>query len=462
LRSFLTSSVLLQIFDAPVAPIFFLAVFLIHPHLGFIITAAGLLLFVIALTNQALTAAPFAHANAYAMRANYQADALSRNAQVVNAMGMTSEGVDMWGRETAESLKAQVRGQDRNILLTGLSRFLRLGTQVRMLGYGALLAIGGELTGGMIIAASIIGSRALTPIEGTIEGWRGFVQARAAFARIKQLLRTSPLNQPRLRLPRPRGRLDVEKILYVPQTTKKVILNGISFGLEPGETLAVVGKSGTGKSTLARMLVGSLAPTAGNVRLDLMDLRNWDPRQFGECVGYLPQDVELFPGTIKLNIARMREDVPDEAIYDAAEMAGIHDLVAALPHGLETQIALDGSPLSGGQKQRIGLARAFLGHPRLLVLDEPNSNLDTEGEHALSMAIRRAKENGITVIAITQRPSLLKSVDKIMILDGGIVKTLGPRDEVLGKPSQKPAVTSAASNAIVDVPPEGMGGPDLH
>ncbi|MEO0909895.1 MAG: ATP-binding cassette domain-containing protein, partial [Pseudomonadota bacterium] len=341
------------------------------------------------------------------------------------------EGVQIWGRETAESLKAQVLGQDRNIFMSGISKFIRLGTQISMLGWGAVLAIQGDLTGGMIIAASIIGGRALAPVEGTIEGWRSFIQARAAYARIRSLLQSSPLNQDRLRLPAPQGRLSVERVLYVPPPNKKVILNGVSFSLEPGDSLAIVGSSGAGKSTLAKMLVGSISPTAGNVRLDMMDVRNWDPRQYGENVGFLPQDVQLFPASIKANIARMREDATDEEVFRAAELAGVHDMISEFAEGYETIVSMDGSPLSGGQRQRIGLARAFFGQPRLVVLDEPNSNLDTPGEQALARALRGAKELGMTVIAVTQRPALLGSVDKIMMLKNGSVQALGGRDEIL-------------------------------
>jgi ATP-binding cassette, subfamily C, bacterial len=431
LRSFITGPVILTMFDAPVSPVYLLVVFLIHPQLGFIVATAGAGLLVVALINQKVTAVSFARANAFATRANLQAEAMARNAQVMNAMGMIPEGVVFWGRETAESLKAQVQGQDRNIFMTGISKFLRLSTQIMILAWGAILALESQLTGGMIIAASIVGSRALAPLEGTIEGWRNFVQARTAYARIKTLLQNSPLNFERLRLPRPEGRLNVERILYVPPPTKKVILNGISFQLEPGESLAIIGASGTGKSTLARMLVGSIVPTAGNVRFDMMDLRNWDPRQFGENVGYLPQDVQLFPASVKANIARMREDATDEAIYDAAEMADVHEMISEFAQGYETQVAMDGSPLSGGQKQRIGLARAFFGNPRLIVLDEPNSNLDSRGERALAKALLRAKEKQLTVVTITQRPSLLRSVDKIMILNNGSVQALGKRDDII-------------------------------
>jgi len=417
--------------DVPVAPVYLAATFLIHPDLGWIVGGTGLILFIIAVANQKLTAVPYTQANTFAMRANLAADAMARNSQVINAMGMIPEGVQIWGRETASSLKAHLAAQDRNIYMTGLSKLVRLFTQVAILGWGARLALSDQITGGMVIAASIIGSRALSPIEGTIEGWRSFIQARAAYARIKTLLENSPLNWERLRLPRPQGRVTVERILYVPPPTKKVILNGISFELEPGESLAIVGASGSGKSTLARMLVGSIIPTAGNVRLDRMDLRNWDPRQFGQSVGYLPQDVQLFPASIKANIARMREDVTDDMIFDAAELADVHEMISHFAHGYETQVLIDGSPLSGGQKQRIGLARAFFGDPRLVVLDEPNSNLDAPGELALANALSRAKRRNITVIAITQRPALLQSADKIMVIKEGTAQAIGKRDDII-------------------------------
>ncbi|MEM9632375.1 MAG: type I secretion system permease/ATPase [Pseudomonadota bacterium] len=453
MRSFITGPVLLNMFDIPVIPLYMLAVYLIHPQLGYIVTCTGLTLLVIALINQKVTAVPFGQANAYGMRANLQADAMSRNAQVINAMGMIPEGVQIWGKETLESLKAQVLAQDRNVMMSAISKFVRLCTQIALLGWGAWLALNNELTGGMLIAASIVGSRALAPIEGAIEGWRGFVQARSAYARIRTLLLNSPLNLERLRLPRAQGRVTVERILYVPPPTKKVILNGISFHLEPGESLAIVGASGSGKSTLGRMLVGSIVPTAGNVRLDHMDLRNWDPRQFGESVGYLPQDVQLFPSTIKANIARMREDANDDQIFEAAETADVHEMISQFAAGYETQIGVDGAPLSGGQKQRIGLARAFFGNPRMVVLDEPNSNLDVPGERALARALTRAKSKEITVIAITQRPSLLKNVDRIMMLKEGTVHAFGPRDEML-KVLRKGSNSGAIENNNNSLPPQ--------
>jgi ATP-binding cassette subfamily C protein len=449
LRSFLTGPVLLTMFDTPVTPVYFGVVFLIHPHLGFIVLSSGVALMAVALLNQRVTAVPFNQANSYGARANLQAESMARNAQVINAMGMIPEGVQVWGRETVESLKAQVIGQDRNIMMTGLSKFLRLLTQIAILGWGAWLALESQMTSGMVIAASIVASRALAPLEGTIEGWRSFVQARSAYARVKNLLLNSPLNMERLRLPRPAGYLNVERILYVPPPNKKVILNGITFQLKPGESLAIVGDSGTGKTMLARMLVGSIIPTAGSVRLDMMDLRNWDPRQFGESVGYLPQDVQLFPASIKSNIGRMRDDARDEDVFDAAETADVHEMISGFAQGYETIVGMDGAPLSGGQRQRIGLARAFYGNPRLIVLDEPNSNLDANGERALAKALLRAKEKQITVVTITQRAALLQSVDKIMILHQGAVQAFGSRDEII------PVITGRKPTNI----PGGPGDP---
>lgn len=431
LRGFLVSGTLLSFLDAPMAPIFVTATFLIHPDLGWIVVVSSLVLLVVTLLNQRATAAPFAEANLHQSKANLHLDSMSRNSQIINALAMIPEAVRIWGRDTASSLKAQVEAQDRNILFAAFSRGSRMLTQVTMLGWGAYLALEGQLTGGMVIAASIIAGRALAPIEGAIDGWNNFSQARSAYGRIASLLQGSPLNFERLNLPRPEGRLDVERLLYVPQGTKRVVLNGLSFSLQPGDSLAIIGNSGAGKTTLGKMLVGSILPTSGNVRLDLMDLRNWDQRQFGENIGYLPQDVQLFPATVKANIARMRDEASDADIYQAAQLADVHEMISSLPHGYETFVAADGAPLSGGQKQRIALARAFFGNPRLVVLDEPNSNLDSAGDAALAKALAHAKSQAITVVTITQRPSLLQSVDKILVLSNGTVALFGMRQDVL-------------------------------
>ncbi|WP_425471837.1 type I secretion system permease/ATPase [Ruegeria sediminis] len=432
-RGFLVSGTLISFLDVPFAPMFILMIFLVHPDLGMIVVVTALILMVIALVNQKMTAKPFAKANVAQSMANHHLDSMSRNSQIINALAMIPEAVRIWGRDTAESLTWQVRAQDRNIIFAAISRTVRLFTQIGILGWGAYLALRGEITGGMVIAASIIAGRAFAPIEGSIEGWNTFLLSRSAYGRIRNLLATSALQYEKLRLPRPEGRLDVERLLYVPGGTKRVVLNGITFSLNPGETLAIIGNSGAGKTTLGKTLVGSILPTSGSVRLDLMDIRNWDPRQFGESIGYLPQDVQLFPGTIKDNIGRMRADATDEQIHDAAVLADVHNMIATLPQGYETVVAADGSPLSGGQKQRIALARAFFGNPRMVVLDEPNSNLDVAGDKALARAIEQAKQSKITVIVITQKPTLLSAVDKIMLLTDGRVALFGQREQVLEK-----------------------------
>ncbi|WP_240512218.1 type I secretion system permease/ATPase [Pseudoruegeria sp. SK021] len=433
LRGFLVSGTLISFLDVPFAPLFILAIFLVHPNLGMIVVVTALILLLIAVINQKITAQPFADANVAQSKANMHLDSMSRNSQIINAMAMIPEAVTMWGRDTAASLTAQVRAQDRNIIGASTSKAVRLLTQVALLGWGANLALHGEITGGMVIASSIIAGRALAPIEGSIEGWNAFLLSRSAYQRIVHLLANSRLQFERLRLPAPEGRLDVERLLYVPGGTKQVILNGVSFSLDPGDTLAVIGNSGAGKTTLGKMLVGSILPTSGNVRVDLMDLRNWDPRQLGESLGYLPQDVQLFPGTIKDNIGRMRQEATDDEIHRAAVLADVHEMIAALPQGYETRVAADGSPLSGGQKQRVALARAFFGGPKIVVLDEPNSNLDAAGDKALARAIDRARQDKITVVVITQKPALLAAVDKIMLLAGGSVALFGSRDTVLAK-----------------------------
>lgn len=454
-RSFISGPVMLMMFDAPMAPLYFLAVFLIHPQLGMIAVGSSILLLIIAVLNQKLTSVAFGRAGAHALQADDHAEALARNTQVVNAMGMLNEGLLQWGRQQAPALIHQLRALDRNYWISGLSKFVRLTTQIGMLGWGGYLALSGQVTGGMMIAASIIAGRALQPVEGMIEGWRTLVGTREAYQKVVSVLSALENEQPRLQLPKPKGRVTVEKLLYMRAGSKEPVLNGINFELQAGESMAVIGPSGSGKSTLARMLVGCLQPTAGAVRLDGTDLRNWDRRQFGEVTGYLPQEVELFPGSIKENVSRMRTDLPDGAIYEATVLSGVHDMITHLPSGYETKLDGSGAPLSGGQKQRVALARAFYNAPSLVVMDEPNSNLDAQGEHALTETINRAKAQQITVVVITQRPALLNSVDKVLLLRNGRIETFGTPKEVLHRlvPQSAPAATSnTVSNASASMP----------
>ncbi|MGE3175796.1 MAG: type I secretion system permease/ATPase, partial [Planctomycetota bacterium] len=430
-RSFIASPVMLLLIDVPLTPLYFAVLFLIHRDLGVIALVAGLVLFGFAVLNQKATDGALGRAGAHAAKADASAEALARNAQVVNAMGMLNESIQLWGRQQSQALAIQGAAQERNFWISGVSKFARHATQIVILGWGAYLALLGELTGGMMIAGAIIVGRALQPLEGLIEGWRSFVQTRSAYSRVRALLETAKAEPPKLLLPKPQGRLSVERILFIPPGSREPVLNGVSFALRPGESLAIVGPSGSGKSTLARIMVGCIVPTAGKVRLDGTELRNWDRRQFGEYTGYLPQEVELFPGTITQNVCRMREDVPDAQVYEAAKVTGIHEMVSQLANGYETMLDRGGAPLSGGQKQRIALARAFFGAPSLVVLDEPNSNLDSAGEQALSETLARAKANGVTVVVVTLRPALLNSVDKVLILRAGRVEAFGPPAEVL-------------------------------
>jgi ATP-binding cassette subfamily C protein len=437
---------MLLLFDAPLAPLYLGAVFLINLELGVIALLAALMLIAIAVVNQRVTSEPLARAGTHNLKADDHAEALARNSQVINAMGMMNESVLLWGKEQAHALSWQIAALNRNFWISGASKFFRLITQIAVLGWGAYLALSGEITGGMMIAASIIASRALQPLEGMIEGWRSVVHTRAAYARVTSTVDAWQREKTRLRLPRPQGRLSVERLLFIPPGSKEPAVNGVTFTLEPGESLAIVGPSGSGKSTLVRMIVGCVRPTAGKIRLDSTELANWDRRQFGQYTGYLPQEVELFPGTVRENVCRMRGDLPDDEIYEAAQIAGVHEMIARLPDGYETVIEGNGAPLSGGQRQRVALARALFGNPALIVLDEPNSNLDAEGEQALTETLQRAKRRGVTVVVVTQRPVLLASVDKVLVLRNGRMEALGSAAQVLRRavatPPAKPPQAS--------------------
>jgi ATP-binding cassette, subfamily C, bacterial len=287
------------------------------------------------------------------------------------------------------------------------------------------------VTGGAMVVSSMIAARGLQPIEGSIEGWRATAHVREAYARIRKLLTDRDFAVERLWLAPPQGRLSVENVTYIPRGAKKAILQNVSFSLAASEVLAVIGPSGAGKSTLMRVLVGTLRPNSGNVRLDGTDIWNWDRRQLGAYIGYLPQSIELFPGTIASNIARMQPDPEPNAVLAAAKLANMLDTINRFSDGFNMKIGVDGAPLSGGQKQRVALARAFFGRPSFVVLDEPNSNLDGPGEQALVNAIENAKQAGMTVIAVTQRPSLLRVADKLLMLKDGRVERFGPAKDVL-------------------------------
>ncbi len=385
LRNYFSGSSVFPLLDAPWVPVFLAVVFLMHPTLGWIALGGVLLLGLIALTNEFAIRKPLQQANDITVRVLNEADALVRNADSIAAMGMRPALTEHWQRDSEPSSSHQLRVSDRGGALLGVAKFVRLGLQMAILGTGAYLATLGEITGGVMIAASIIMSRAVAPVEALIPAWRAFVVAQGTYKRLATALAVAPSQKVSTGLRRPKGKLIVERVSFRPNMTTPILRN-VSLVLEPGEALGIIGPSGSGKTTLARMIVGTLVPTDGHARLDGVDLARWPAEDRGQYVGYLPQDVELFNGTVRENIARFR-DATDEDVVAATQAAGAYDVVASLPNAFDTPIGNGGIPLSAGQRQRIALARALFGDPALIVLDEPTSNLDSNGEMALIQTI---------------------------------------------------------------------------
>jgi ATP-binding cassette subfamily C protein len=430
LREFLSGAGLIAFFDAPWFPIFVGAAFLLHPWFGWLAIIGGLVMFALALVNELATKRQLDDANQASMRASRSAYAIFRNGEVLEAMGMLPGLRRLWGQHHGAHLQAQARASDRAGTTLSLTRFARTVLQIGILGTGAYLGIRREISLGAIVAASILIGRALAPVEFAVAGWKGFVAARLAFARVRTLFRFVGLVPERMPLPPPRGALSVEELAAAAPGQHANFLHDISFRLEAGETLGIVGPNAAGKSSLIRVLVGVWPAAEGAVRLDGSSLTHWDRQRLGRHIGYLPQDVELFAGTVAQNIARFQE-IDDQAVIAAAQLAGCHELIQQLPDGYDTQIGEGGLILSGGQRQRVALARAVYGEPSLIVLDEPNSNLDTAGEEALIAALRRLKERGASVILVTHRLNILATADKILVMDGGTVSAWGERDDIL-------------------------------
>ena len=420
----------MPLFDAPWAPVFLGIVFLVHPVLGWIGLGGALALFGCAVLNDLATRKKLAEANGAAARALNAADAAIRNADAIAAMGMLPALARRWREAGARGLRLQTAASDASGSISALAKVLRFGLQVAMLGVGAWLVLGHEMSPGGMIAAAVILARGLAPVEQLITAWRALVGARTAWRRLRELMEPAPDHDGGTALPRPAGRMVAEKVGYLPPGVREPVLRQVSLRLDPGEALGIVGPSGAGKTTLVRLLVGSLAPTAGHVRLDGADLTAWPDADRGRHVGYLPQTVELFAGTVRDNIARLGA-AKDEAVVAAAERAGAHEMILGLPGGYDTPIGEGGVPISGGQRQRIALARAVFGEPSLLVLDEPNAHLDAEGEQALVEAVVRMREQGVTVVLIAQRAGVMAQVDRVLVLQVGAVTAFGPREEVL-------------------------------
>ncbi|RWC63324.1 type I secretion system permease/ATPase [Mesorhizobium sp.] len=433
-RNFFTSPSIFPILDAPWAPLFFAAIFFMHPWLGWLALCGGIVLFALALLNEYLTRKPLTEAASAQSRAYVQAEAAIRNAEVVQAMGMLKPLLEGWKAQQDEANKGQVLAANRGGVIAAIARCHRLALQMAILGLGAYLALRNEASPAIMISASILMGRALSPVEQAIGTWKATVGARAAYRRLTAVAGQQPEAAPVLPLPRPKGRFEADNLVLARQGGEH-ILKGINFHLEPGEAMALIGPSGAGKTSLARILAGAWRPSGGRALLDGMDVAQWAAEDRGHHVGYLPQDIELFAGTISENIARFTPLNP--AVFNnvvrAAEMAGVHELIKGLPKGYATEIGESGAVLSGGQRQRIGLARALYGDPALLILDEPNSNLDKEGEDALAAAIGIAKAAKTTIILIAHRPNIMDKVDKVLVLNHGAQDLFGPRDAVFNE-----------------------------
>jgi len=433
LKSFLTGAGVTSIADAPWAIIFIVVLYMINFWPATIALAGGVILFLLAILNEKIVSKGMREANEKNIKNLHYVEASTRNSEVIEAMGMTSAVSALWMKNNKEVLDTQTISSSRSALISSIAKFIRMVLQIAIMAVGALLVMNQELTVGGIIACSILSGRALAPFEGAISSWQGIRNAKDAYVRLNKSIDATPQRQQAMNLPTPEGHLSVEKVVYAPPGSQVPILKGVGFQLVAGDSLGMIGPSAAGKSTLAKLIVGVYKANSGEVRLDGADVYTWNRDDFGQHVGYLPQDVELFNASIRDNIARLREDAEDEDIINAAKMCGAHDLILRLPNGYDTIIGVGGNKLSAGQRQRIGLARAFFGNPKLVVLDEPNSNLDDVGESALAATLKNAKAKNITVIVIAHRPSILNFVDKVLVLRDGMVGEFGTSQEILQK-----------------------------
>lgn len=432
-RAFLAGGGPIGFFDLPWTPFYLGICFLFHPLIGLAATIGALILVMFTACTEALTRRPVKEATQHGSDRTSYAEACRRNAEVIAAMGMGSCLAMRWDEINRRHLDSHERVGDVVGGLGGVSRVARLMLQSGVLGLGAYLVIHGEASPGVIIAGSILSARALAPLEQVIAHWKGFVAARQSWARLRALLASESGPASRLALRRPASRLTAEGLSLAPPGAQALVVANVAFELKAGDGLGIIGPSGSGKSSLARGLVGVWQPARGSVRMDGATLDQWTPEARGRDVGYLPQDVELFADTIGQNVARFEAKADPEAVIRAAEQAGVHELIVRLPQGYETRIGDGGIALSGGQRQRIGLARALYGEPFLVVLDEPNSNLDSEGEQALVRAIAGVRERGGIVIVIAHRASVLAAVNRVLVMAQGQVQAFGPKEQVLGR-----------------------------
>lgn len=430
IRQFLTGNGLFAFFDAPWFPIYIVAIFLFEPTLGLFSLCGAAILVTLAWLNEKVSSGLLAEAGKLSIASGNLATSSLRHAEAIEAMGMLSNLQARWYRLHARFLHLQAQASERAGMVGAVTKFVRISLQSLVLGYGALLALEGKITPGMMIAGSILMGRALAPVETLIGVWKQWSGARSAYQRLVELLQANPQRAARMPLPRPAGHVAVENVTTGVPGSTTAIIKSLSFAIEPGDMLGVIGPSGSGKSTLARLLVGVWPAALGKVRIDGADICQWDKSELGPHVGYLPQDVELFAGTIGDNIARFAEPDPEQVVL-AAQRAGVHDLILHLPQGYDTMLGDGGAGLSGGQAQRIGLARALYGDPVLVVLDEPNANLDDSGEQALLAALDDLRGRGKSVVLITHRTSIIGATTKLLLLKDGAAQLFGPTGQVL-------------------------------
>ncbi|MEJ5989221.1 type I secretion system permease/ATPase [Ramlibacter sp. PS3R-8] len=445
LRAMFSSNGLLALFDAPWVVVYVVVIWLFHPYLGIGAALSACLMLALAWLNDVLSRRSLEHLQKEGRRASHYVESSLRNAEVLQALGMTHRLLARWRALQQQIAQMQTSASRTTVGFTVATKTVRQAIQIMMLALGAYLVLSHQASGGIMIATSILLGRAVQPVEQLVGSWRVLTEARAAYWRLSELSEHFDRNEQRVTMPRPEGRLTAENISFRVPGSESQVLGNITFALAPGEALAIVGPSAAGKSTLARLLTGVWSPAAGKVRLDGADM-SYPPReQLGQHIGYVPQDVELFDGSVADNIARL-DRVNSEAVVAAATRANAHELILGLPQGYDTQVGEHGSRLSPGQRQRVALARALYGNPQLVVLDEPNSNLDGAGEAALAAAMGGLRKAGVTTVVVTHRPSLIAHVDKVMVLAAGRIQQFGPAGEVM-KEMQRQAQAEVARKA---------------
>jgi ATP-binding cassette subfamily C exporter for protease/lipase len=448
-RQFLTGNALFAFFDAPWFPIYLLVIFFFEPSLGLFALGGTAILVALAYINEKVTKQPLAEANAMAIASTALATNNLRNAEVIESMGMLPNLLTRWYKLHGKFLHLQAEASEKGGLVGAVTKFVQVSLQSLVLGYGALLAIEGKISPGMMIAASILVGRALAPVQQVIGVWKTYSTTRSAYERLVALLAANPERSAGMELPKPLGAITIEGVSAAPPGSNVAVIKGLNIGIAPGDVVGVIGPSGSGKSTLARLLVGVWPAFAGKVRLDGADIFTWNKGELGPHIGYLPQDIELFAGSVSDNIARFGDIDPDKVV-EAARRAGVHDLILHLPQGYDTMLGDGGAGLSGGQRQRLGLARAMYGDPSVIVLDEPNSNLDDVGELALVQAISDLRQRGKTIVLITHRTSAIGVTTKLLLLRDGVAEMFGPTQQVLAalqEANQKQAQTQAQAQA---------------